>query len=107
MKRRSRASRQHATRTANRTASYTRTHPPRAAQVRQATVELELERDGVIVQRVRQSLPQREFTPQELVAYAIASGVFEEPTFYGALDLAVGVDDEEEAYRLVAVLRRS
>ena len=80
--------------------------PPRA-QVRQATVELELEREGKIVQRVRQSLPQREFTPQELIAYATASGMFDEPTFYGALDLAVSVYDEEEAYRLVAVLRRS
>ena len=66
-------------------------------------MELELEREGTVVQRVKQSLPQREFTPQELIAYAVASGVFREPTFYGALDLDVGVDDEEEAYRLVAV----
>ena len=76
-------------------------------QIRQASVELSLERGDQVVQQVKQTLPQREYTAQELVAYAAASGVFEEPRFYGALEPEfVDVADEEAAFRLVAVLTK-
>jgi hypothetical protein len=56
-------------------------HPCARPHHRRAPLELELEREGKVVQRVRQSLPQREFASQKLIAYAIASGMFEEPRF--------------------------
>lgn len=72
-------------------------------QIRTATVTLTLA-DRV----VSDTLQIREFTCQELVAYALASGVFDcDVVFYGAMDERfLPIDDEEEAFRLVAIFTK-
>jgi SAM-dependent methyltransferase len=75
-------------------------------QVRQFTVSFDLkttqEKDR---QSVRQIVPMRLFTAQEIDALATCSG-FEVVAMYGALDKDVAVDDEDEAFRLVCVLQK-
>ena len=77
-------------------------------QIRTARVDLRLEAaDGRVVQRVREALPQRAYTLCELELLVALSGVFAPPTFYGAMSPDfVAVDDEDEAFRMVAVMRR-
>lgn len=76
------------------------------SQVRQFTVSFDLqtpnEKDR---QYVRQVVPMRLFTAQEIDALATCSG-FEIVSMYGALDKDVAVNDEDEAFRLVCVLRK-
>jgi len=75
-------------------------------QVRQFTVSFDLtgtqEEDR---QSVRQIVPMRLFTAQEIDALARCSG-FEVVSMYGALDKEVEVNDEDESFRLVCVLRK-
>eukprot|EP00980_Cylindrotheca_fusiformis_P004106 scaffold894_cov153-Cylindrotheca_fusiformis.AAC.2 len=75
-------------------------------QVRQFTVAMELkgveEKDA---QSVREVVPLRLFTAQEINAFALIAG-FEVTSFHGALANGVDVDDENEAFRLVSVLRK-
>lgn len=83
-------------------------------QVRQFTVSMRL-KDGAksisddsesnIPSSVREVVPIRLFTAQELDALARCTG-FSVIEMYGALDEEVGVDDGEEAYRLVCVLQK-
>ena len=74
-------------------------------QLRHFTVSFDLtgtqEKD---LQSVRQIVPMRLFTAQEIDALARCSG-FEVVFMYGALDKDVMVNDEDEAFRLVCVLR--
>ena len=85
-------------------------------------MELELERQGAIVQRVREVVPQRELGLQELRLLAAASGGYSSANeegggegvgsalqlaVYGAMDLEVPLDDDEEAFRLVAVFTKA
>lgn len=76
-------------------------------QVRQFTVSFDLtgtkETDR---QSVKQIVPMRLFTAQEIDALARCSG-FDVVAKYGALDKQVQVDDEDEAFRLVCVLRKT
>jgi SAM-dependent methyltransferase len=75
-------------------------------QVRQFTVSFDL--TGVEEkqkQTVRQVVPMRLYTAQEIDALARCSG-FEVVARYGALDKDVDVNDEDEAFRLVCVLRK-
>ena len=56
---------------------------------------------------MREALPQRAYTLSELELLAALSGVFGPPAFYGAMSPDfVAVDDEDEAFRMVAVMRR-
>mmetsp|Transcript_63474 Transcript_63474/g.143174 ORF Transcript_63474/g.143174 Transcript_63474/m.143174 type:complete len:361 (-) Transcript_63474:203-1285(-) len=89
-------------------------------QIRRATVELSLERQGEAVQSIKEVVPQREFTVQEVLALVKLSGCFEVGsdviglplTLYGSLELSeatgqqVGVGEEEDAFRLVVVLTK-
>lgn len=81
-------------------------------QIRHATVELRLTyRDGSATRtrrrRVREVVPMRHYTAQEVDALAVGSGCWSVAAMYGALDADVKVTDDEAAYRLVCVLRRS
>lgn len=79
-------------------------------QVRQFTVAMEL--DGVEetstnadIRSIRQIVPMRLFTAQEIDALAMAAG-FKVDHMYGALDKDVDVKDEDIAFRMVTVLRK-
>ena len=50
-------------------------------------------------------VPMRQFTSQEIDALALCSG-FECVAKYGALQHSVEVDDDDLAFRLVAVLQK-
>ena len=56
--------------------------------------------------RVREVVPTRLLTLQEIDALARCAGV-EMAAKYGALDEEVSIDDEEEAFRMVCVQRKS
>jgi len=77
-------------------------------QVRQFTVRMEL--TGVEaselsegVQNVREVVPMRLFTAQEIDALAGCAG-FKVTEMYGALEEGVNINDEDAAFRLVCVL---
>lgn len=73
-------------------------------QVRDFTVAMEL--TGVDEpQSIQEVVPMRHFTAQEIDALARCAGL-EVAAMYGALSEEVAVDTEEEAFRLVCVLRR-
>jgi SAM-dependent methyltransferase len=77
-------------------------------QVRQFTVSLELK--GVQnadpdLQSVREIVPLRHFTSQEIDALARLTG-FEVTSLHGALSEGVDVNDEDQAFRLVCVLQK-
>jgi hypothetical protein len=75
-------------------------------QVRQFTVSMKVkgvEKEGM--QSVRQVVPLRHFTTQEIDALGRLAG-FEIDSLHGALADDVDVNDENEAFRLVCVLRK-
>lgn len=75
-------------------------------QVRQFTVAMELK--GVEkedFQSVREVVPMRLFTAQEINAFAQIAG-FEVAAVHGALAKGVDINDEIEAFRLVCTLRK-
>ena len=87
-------------------------------QVRQFTVSMELKLDSEGIeggkagrenrdelQSVREVVPLRHFTAQEINALARIAG-FKVSSFHGALAENVDVNDEEEAFRLVCVLQK-
>ena len=77
-------------------------------QVRQFTVAMELkgvEDDTTNLQSVREVVPMRLFTAQEIDAFARIAG-FEVKSLHGALANGVDVNDEDEAFRLVCVLQK-
>jgi SAM-dependent methyltransferase len=78
-------------------------------QVRQFTVSMELERGDNdtddMLQSVKEVVPMRHFTSQEIDALARLSG-FEVTSMHGALSSGVDVNDEDEAFRLVCVLQK-
>lgn len=81
------------------------------SQVRNFTASMELKNDlkdqklhGS--QSVKEIVPSRQFASQEIQALASFSG-FDVAAMFGALDNAVDVNDEEEAFRLVCVLRKA
>ena len=74
------------------------------AQVRQFSVAMELE-GAEEPQSIRETVPLRLFTTQEVDALARCAG-FSVKRMYGALDADVSVDDEEEAFRMVCVLQK-
>ena len=87
-------------------------------QVRQFTVSMEVKLDSEgteggkagrekrqELQSVREVVPLRHFTAQEINALARIGG-FEVSSFHGALAENVDVNDEEEAFRLVCVLKK-
>lgn len=77
-------------------------------QVRQFTVSMELTGDDKAkapLQSVREVVPMRHFTAQEIDLLARLSG-FEVMSMHGALQFDVGVNDDEQAFRLVCVLQK-
>mmetsp|Transcript_14648 Transcript_14648/g.17657 ORF Transcript_14648/g.17657 Transcript_14648/m.17657 type:complete len:80 (+) Transcript_14648:104-343(+) len=62
--------------------------------------------DNNNLQSVKQVVPMRLFTSQEIDALARCSG-FEVAAMYGALCEEVEVNDDNEAFRLVCVLRKA
>lgn len=76
-------------------------------QVRQFTVSMELsgvkEADGI--QNIREVVPLRLFTAQEIGALAQCAGL-EVVEMHGALEEGVQVDDDQLAFRLVCVLQK-
>lgn len=76
-------------------------------QVRQFTVAMEVE--GIAasddLQSVREIVPMRHFTAQEIDALARIGG-FKVESMFGALDETISVNDGLEAYRLVCVLQK-
>ena len=75
-------------------------------QVRQFTVSMKVkgvEKEGM--QNVRQVVPLRHFTTQEIDALGRIAG-FEIDSLHGALADDVDVNDDDEAFRLVCVLRK-
>ena len=78
------------------------------AQVRQFTVSFELVGSHEMskqMQNVKQVVPMRLFTAQEIDALARCSG-FDVVAMYGALSEEVAVNDDDEAFRLVCILRK-
>lgn len=75
-------------------------------QQRQFTVELRLVRDDHVVQQVREVVPMRHYTAQEIDALAQGSGCWTVQKMYGALDEDTDVTDDDLAFRLVCVLQR-
>jgi SAM-dependent methyltransferase len=78
-------------------------------QVRQFTVSFELAGTNELsedMQCVKQVVPMRLFTAQEIDALARCSG-FAVASMYGALSKEVDVNDDDEAFRLVCVLRKT
>jgi hypothetical protein len=57
------------------------------------------------LQKVREVVPMRLFTSQEIDALARCAGL-EVVAMYGALSDEVPVDSEDEAFRLVCVMRK-
>jgi SAM-dependent methyltransferase len=79
------------------------------AQVRQFTVSFELTGTSELykdMSSVKQVVPMRLFTAQEIDALARCSG-FEIASMHGALSHEVDVNDDDEAFRLVCVLRKT
>lgn len=77
-------------------------------QVRQFTVSMELNGDDPKeppLQSVREVVPMRHFTSQEIDLLARITG-FEVMSVHGALQFDVGVDDDDQAFRLVCVLQK-
>ena len=77
-------------------------------QVRQFTVSMELNGDDkskVPLQSVREVVPMRHFTSQEIDLLARLSG-FEVMSLHGALQFDVDVNDDDQAFRLVCVLQK-
>jgi SAM-dependent methyltransferase len=79
-------------------------------QVRQFTVAMELKttsNEGVhsAIQSVKEVVPLRLFTAQEIDALGRISG-FRVASMHGSLANGVDVNDDDEAYRLVCVLQR-
>ncbi|KAG7354146.1 type 11 methyltransferase [Nitzschia inconspicua] len=89
-------------------------------QVRQFTISMELienDKDGDddtkltkssrlgTIQSVREVVPMRHFTSQEMDVLARISG-FEVVSLHGALARGVDVNDDDEAFRLVCVLQK-
>ena len=58
------------------------------------------------MEKVEETLPLRMFTRNEIDALAMASGVFELVAQYGGLDKDVTIDNYDEAWRGVYVLRK-
>ena len=77
-------------------------------QVRQFTVAMELkgvENADPNLQSVREVVPMRLFTTQEIDALALIAG-FKVVSLHGALCEGVEVNDEDQAFRLVCVLQK-
>jgi SAM-dependent methyltransferase len=77
-------------------------------QVRQFTVSMELTGEDPKekpLQSVREIVPMRHFTAQEIDMLARIAG-FELKTLHGALQFDVDVNDDEQAFRLVCVLQK-
>ena len=77
-------------------------------QVRQFTVSMELtgeDKSKAPVQSVREVVPMRHFTSQEIDLLARLSG-FEVMSLHGALQFDVDVNDDDQAFRLVCVLQK-
>jgi SAM-dependent methyltransferase len=76
-------------------------------QVRQFTVEMKIKGVdyGDDLQSVREIVPMRHFTTQEIDALGRIAG-FEISSLHGALANEVAVNDEDLAFRLVCVLKR-
>jgi hypothetical protein len=76
------------------------------SQVRQFTVAMELKGvENSDLQSVREVVPLRLFTSQEIDAFARIVG-FEVRSLHGALADGVNVNDGDEAFRLVCVLQK-
>ena len=77
-------------------------------QVRNFTVSMQIVAPEPVegMQSVREIVPMRKFTAQEINLLAASSG-FEVAAMYGALDEEVSIDDEDGAFRLVCVLRKN
>mmetsp|Transcript_12563 Transcript_12563/g.35660 ORF Transcript_12563/g.35660 Transcript_12563/m.35660 type:complete len:466 (+) Transcript_12563:240-1637(+) len=78
------------------------------AQVRQFTVSMELNGENpkdAPLQSVREVVPMRHFTSQEIDLLARITG-FEVMSMHGALQFDVDVDDDDQAFRLVCVLQK-
>lgn len=77
-------------------------------QVRYFTVEMGVkgaEKEGESVQSVKEVVPMRHFTAQEIDAFAKITG-FEVTSMHGAVARGVDINDENEAFRLVSVLQK-
>jgi SAM-dependent methyltransferase len=80
-------------------------------QVRQFSVSMDLSTtDETLVnvdsmRSVKEVVPMRQFTAQEISALATCCG-FDVAAMFGALDEEVSVDNDDEAFRLVCVLRK-
>jgi len=77
-------------------------------QVRQFTVSMELNGEDsskAPLQSVREVVPMRHFTSQEIDLLARLSG-FEVMALHGALQFDVDVTDDDQAFRLVCVLQK-
>jgi SAM-dependent methyltransferase len=59
----------------------------------------------VVLQSVKEVVPMRHFTAQEIDCFAKLSG-FELKSKFGALDAKVKIDDDDEAFRLVCILQK-
>jgi len=78
-------------------------------QVRQFTVSMELTGENpkeAPLQSVREVVPMRHFTSQEIDLFAKLSG-FKVRSLHGALQFDVGVNDDDQAFRLVCVLQKN
>jgi len=77
------------------------------SQIRQFTVSLTLYgTQNNIMQEVKEVVPMRLFTTQEIEALAVASQSWSLEKLYGALDPEeVDVNDEDAAFRLICVLK--
>jgi SAM-dependent methyltransferase len=77
-------------------------------QVRQFTVAMEVtgpEAENAELENVRQVVPMRLFTSQEIQALAQCAG-WKVVAMHGALQEGVSVDDDDAAFRLVTVMRK-
>jgi SAM-dependent methyltransferase len=77
-------------------------------QVRQFTVSMELKGEDTSkapLQSVREIVPMRHFTSQEIDLLARLTG-FQVMSMHGALQFDVDVNDDEQAFRLVCVLQK-
>ena len=76
-------------------------------QVRQFTVHMKVDgtEDSIDMQSVREVVPMRLFTAQELNALAHCAD-FKVVEFFGALEEGVRADDDDAAFRLVCVLQK-
>lgn len=77
-------------------------------QVRHFTVAMELkgaDASDESLQSVKEVVPMRHFTAQEIDAFAKMTG-FEIKSMHGAVARGVDVNDENEAFRLVSVLQK-